>query len=107
MNRKNRFTTLGCIHLIDLFVEGLEHPTKRNKALPGYLQFLWVCATMPQDLENDVVRELHGVSLATVFRTVRRVSYEISRRQRYIRFPFAQDDVLKKQREFFCSQQFP
>ena len=38
MYSKYRFTRLGCIILIDLFAEGLEHPTKRNKALPWYLQ---------------------------------------------------------------------
>ena len=81
MYRKYRFTRLGCIHLIDLFAEGLEHPTKRNKALPWYLQVFVYLRYYATGSLNDVVGELHGVSLATAFRTVRRVSYEIGRRR--------------------------
>ena len=38
MFKKYRFTRFGCMHIIDLLEAGLQHPTRRNRALPASLQ---------------------------------------------------------------------
>lgn len=108
MYRKYRFTRLGVIHIIDLIAASLEHPTKRNHALPGYLQVMVGLRFYATGTLKDVVGELHGVSKATASRTVRRVTEQLCRRkQQFIRFPVTEEEVLKKQREFFAISGFP
>lgn len=105
---KYRFTRLGVIHLIDLLAPSLEHPTKRNHAIPGSLQVFIGLRYFATGCLNDVAGELHGVSIATAFRIAARVAKQICRRrQRFIKFPTTQTEVSKKQREFFAIDGFP
>ncbi len=80
----------------------LEHPTRKNNALPPFMQLLialrfYACGSFLQPLGDGIY-----VDKSTVSRTLRRVSVCLSRRSaEYIRFPTTGAEQQKAMQDFF------
>ena len=109
MFKKYRFSRLACINIIEMLEEQLEHPTKRNHALPASLQvFIGLRFFGHGSILDDSGAEPHGVSVPTACRAVKRVAKALCRIQsRVIKWPSTNEEVREKQRRFQAVDGFP
>ncbi|XP_071804951.1 putative nuclease HARBI1 [Asterias amurensis] len=108
MYKKYRFTRFGCIHIIDMIEDRLQHPTRRNHALPASLQVFIALRFYATGCLFDCASEMHGCSIATCSRVLRRVTPELCRlRNDIVKFPTTPAAVQGTQRDFFAKAGFP
>ena len=109
MYEKYRFSRLSCINIIDMLSNQLEHPTKRNHALPASLQvFIGLRFFGHGSILDDSGAEPFGVSRSTACRVVRRVAKALCRIQsRIIKWPTTDDEIRERQRDFMAVAGFP
>ena len=75
MHAKYRFSRLSCLQIIDLLHDQLQHPTRRNHAIPPSLQvFIALRFFGHGSVLDDSGVEPHGVSIASACRVVSRVT---------------------------------
>ena len=109
MYTKYRFTRLGCIKIIDLLQDQLQHKTNRNHALPPSLQvFVALRFYGHGSLFDDNGAEPHGISVPTATRALHRVTKALIRYQnRFIKFPSTREEIERNQRDFMHIRGFP
>ena len=108
MYKKYRFTRFGSLHIIDRVEAHLHHPTQRNHALPASLQVFIALRFYATGSLLDCAGEMHGCSIATCSRVVRRVTPVLCRlRNEIIQFPTTAAAVREMQRDFFALSGFP
>ena len=108
LNKKYRFTRFGCMHVIDRIEAELQHPTRRNHAIPASLQVFITLRFYATGSVFDCAGEAHGCSIATCSRVIRKVATVLCRlRNDIIKFPTTPAAVQDMQRAFFEMLGFP
>eukprot|EP00057_Strongylocentrotus_purpuratus_P015455 XP_011669929.1 PREDICTED: putative nuclease HARBI1 [Strongylocentrotus purpuratus] len=108
LRKRYRFSRRGCIYLIHLLRIDLEHPTGRSRALPASLQIFLALAFFASGALLTTVGTMHGISIASTSRAIRRVTKALFRRRnQFIKFPKSERDVLHIQEQFFAVAGFP
>ena len=96
------------LDVVDSIKPDIERPTKRSGSVPAVLQ---VCATLQFLACGNFQRstgDLHGLSKATISRSIRVVTSAISRkRQHYIKFPETGPELLHVKQGFEAYAGFP
>ncbi|XP_041469638.1 putative nuclease HARBI1 [Lytechinus variegatus] len=103
-----RFTRQGCLHIIDMISDRLEHRTRRNRALSPSLQVFLSLRYYATGSVMDDTRCIHGVHLSTASRTIRRVTLALCElKDEVIKFPETLEKVRDTQVSFFEVAGFP
>ncbi|XP_072182162.1 putative nuclease HARBI1 [Diadema setosum] len=106
--KKYRFNRGGIMHIIDNLAGQLEHRTNRSHAVPASLQVFIALRFYATGSVLDNSAAMHGISVATCSRVVRRVTKALcQRRNEYIKFPCTREDVRNTQVKFHNIAQFP
>ena len=109
MYRKYRFSRLMCIKIIDRLEDQLQHPTRRNHALPPSLQvFIALRFYGHGSVLDDSGAEPHGVSISSACRATTRVTKALCRIQaEHIKWPLTHEEVRQTQQDFMGLRGFP
>ena len=86
MFKKYRFTREGVQHIIQIMEGGLEHATKRSHTLPAHLQVYVVLGFFATGSVLDSSATIHGCSIATMSRVVRRVTQLLCKKKRWSKY---------------------
>ena len=86
----------------------LEPATLRNHAVPGILQIFCALRFYSTGSFQSVVGDGIGIHKSTVSRIINRVTVEICRlKNRYIKFPRRQADIVSTKQSFHAIAEFP
>lgn len=94
MFKKYRYNREGVMFLIDLLHEDLEHATKRTNALPAPLQVFVALRFYATGSVMDSPASLHGVSLSSCSRVLRRVTQAICAKKDRVSSPTPSPIIL-------------
>lgn len=84
LRKRYRFSRRGCVYLIHLLRIDLEHPTGRSRALPASLQIFLALAFFASGALLTTVGTMHGISIASTSRAIRRVTKALFRRRNQV-----------------------
>lgn len=94
LHKRYRFTRDGCTRIIDLLTEDLETPTRRNHSVPGSLQVFIALSFYGQGALFSNTATIHGVSIPTASRVIRRVTLALIRRRNTVSKRYPGNQVL-------------
>ncbi|XP_063953826.1 putative nuclease HARBI1 [Lytechinus pictus] len=103
-----RFSRQGCVHIINRLAPYIEHPTRRNSAIPASLQVFITLRYFATGSMLTNTSIIHGISISTASRTVRRVTLALYQlRNEVIKFPQSIEDLRERQVGFYGVAHFP
>ncbi|XP_071500727.1 putative nuclease HARBI1 [Diadema antillarum] len=106
--RKYRFTREGCIRIIDMVGDSLQHDTRRNHALSPSQQIFVALNFFATGAVIDTTSTVHGITRSTASRVIHRVSNTLATlKDEVIKFPRTMEEVREAQVAFFEISGFP
>lgn len=106
--RNYRFTQQSIFHLTDIFGEHLNHPTRRNFALPPQQQLLIALRIFATGAPQHVFPEIFGIEKSTVCKIITSVIHVISAQlQEYVIFPNTPDTIHQSKQQFLRLCEMP
>ncbi|XP_045205641.2 putative nuclease HARBI1 [Mercenaria mercenaria] len=108
LRRRYRFGSENLDRLEDLIGDRLRHGTNRNFSLTARQQILIALRFFASGCFLQLIGDTFGVDIATVSRTITRVTDVLfSLKDEYIRFPTTDDERRTVQQGFYKIRQFP
>ena len=94
--RKYRFTHDGCMEIVNLLADRLEHNSRRNHALPADLQVFVALNFFATGAVLDTTATVHGITRSTASRVIHRVAEALCAVKNEVSFSFTCSSTFKK-----------